>query len=939
LVEVEAQIAQLLAALRQPQEARLQAMSDSGDHAEALALARQFLAERVDSPLARRLVREADQRAGEAERAAAEAQLRAQERARAERDSQLVTDVVSSLDAGERRVAWRVWSKLPEPLQAKIERDRPSPVWAWLRVLVQAKLTLAHAEEAVEVALDLYGRQPMQHELAELCHAHPVLRHVPVFRQAVAAHEAAQAAAVRKEAETVLEEAAGLLLADDLAGASAALNRIPNVAGTLAAEHKRLGDAVALRRQVLAESAGLASAIAAAQWGEAQERAWALLRMGGRQDEMECWQGQLATAQAAMAKRWPNWLDKPGTGRKPVIPLEGHGDFIYAAANAMAGRATVVVLRGGWLFLEVTDLATAQVVSRGVIALGLTEKMVERYEDGKVLLALQNGSLLTLDPAEARIVRARTLPVSAGEVVTGMFGPDNDHLWLGKLHLDRNKASASILSTKDFRPVWKAKHAGIVSYPIAGLQPPGWFDGHPSTSGAVWTSRGQAHPVELMGESWRTVAVSVSPYDPRRIVTLVQDAVPGSNQVSYLIFNKGPGLRMYARLPLPGVKPLCLATSRSARLVYLLLLDEAKQTTRLAAYQLAELGPKVVFDVPTAHASTLVQDPLANELYLWREVDGEVEVHHLGTKPPPPVAAGPTDSRRLMAQVKRIRLSLGKPVLGDKTEVLFRTGRLDPAHAVAALEQAEYSMDRLALLQRLTEADDKASMLAMEQALPAGDRTDEHYCFHRAGQALEQGDFAAMAAALETETPLHGSSEQHRQHMLAVAALQQGDTPACRKHLQAAAAAFPNLTVCCCEVGGLIQLADAAERVAAGQTVTWLDSELAAIRQADIALAAQDPAAALVALEEVPLLRHPQAQTLARAVTATLALPADDHHLFRTGLLLATFLDCLIRPQVGWNDTLIVPGAHWSRKKLEALAAQATAWLETRLVKPGDGGF
>ena len=89
----------------------------------------------------------------------------------------------------------------------------------------------------------------------------------------------------------------------------------------------------------------------------------------------------------------------------------------------------------------------------------------------------------------------------------------------------------------------------------------------------------------------------------------------------------------------------------------------------------------------------------------------------------------------------------------------------------------------------------------------------------------------------------------------------------------------------------------------------------------------------------MPLLRHPQAQTLARAVTATLALPADDQDLFRTGLLLATFLDCLIRPQVGWNDTLIVPGAHWSRTKLEALAAQATAWLETRLVKPGDGGF
>ncbi len=100
---------------------------------------------------------------------------------------------------------------------------------------------------------------------------------------------------------------------------------------------------------------------------------------------------------------------------------------------------------------------------------------------------------------------------------------------------------------------------------------------------------------------------------------------------------------------------------------------------------------------------------------------------------------------------------------------------------------------------------------------------------------------------------------------------------------------------------------------------------LGAIKTADSALAAGDPAAAIAALERPVAWRTVESQTAGRLAAAYLAAPepADAASRYRRRLALAFFLQAF-----GAGPEILLPGLSWEKERLEELAGRIRAWLD-----------
>lgn len=935
LVDIEAQIAQVLAAGRRPHEERLQALIEAGDEAGAMDCARQMVADRLDSPLARRMLRQAEERAAAAQRAASEARAQAAEREREARALAQVAEVCALLDAGERLQAWQVCLDMDPPRRARVEQQRPAPAWAWLRLLEAAEVPRATSLKAVAAAADLGEATPEM--LATLCMAHPALRHVPEFRRAETHLETARETALRESVIAALAQVEQLILTNDLVGAQHLLDSLQRVPSALSAAHKDVQHKLSAMTWQTEQHAKLDEACANERWDEAQEHALALLQRGGTAAQVAHWQASLTLAQDGIAAAHPAWRDE--TPHVPRIPIPPHSQVMGAPALVHDGLALSAVVRGGWLFLELTHVETAHTVSRSVVKLTHHVPASGSW-NGRVLnFATADGDLLEVDVRQARVLRRRRLQVGPGEFVQRFFAVDEQTFWHARLHVDRAERTRQLLTREELRPIWTSAAAGLWEAPVAGLQPPGWFDVHGDTRGAVLTPRGRTLPVEFRPAPWRTMAVAVSPEDPRRIVSL--GSAPQPNEVwtapslarVFLVAHKGPGMDVWQRIQLPPGKPMTVATSRSAECSYVVQLDASEKVTKLSCYAFGALGPTLLYEAQTANASTLLTDAQAEHLYLWRDVAGRVEIHRLGREPPPECASGPGQTRRLQPGLRWLDPCPDKTLAGIDDEQLFRGQHLGPDRALAALQQQTTGAARVSVLVRLSRAGDDAGVQAAHDAMPQADRMLPCYRLWCAQDVLKWGELEAAMYSLTLTDPEAWSPVEiaHRHHLKAAIALRQGDWLACHEALEAVGLK-PAAASCGCETAEIAAMADAQQRSKDGHTDTWLASELAAIARADVALAAAQPKAALQALAGVPYLHHPQAQTLARVVEAALAPAEEGADPFWTGLVCATLLDSLMERHSFGSDALVVPGAHWPRARLQALAARGRAWLEQNLL-------
>jgi hypothetical protein len=99
---------------------------------------------------------------------------------------------------------------------------------------------------------------------------------------------------------------------------------------------------------------------------------------------------------------------------------------------------------------------------------------------------------------------------------------------------------------------------------------------------------------------------------------------------------------------------------------------------------------------------------------------------------------------------------------------------------------------------------------------------------------------------------------------------------------------------------------------------------IAGIRAADRALTAGDPAAAVAALDTLPAWNTANRQIFARLASAWLQLPDDDpEQRFRKRVTLAAFEETR-----GLRANLALGRASWPQAEIDAVAAQARAWLE-----------
>ena len=164
-----------------------------------------------------------------------------------------------------------------------------------------------------------------------------------------------------------------------------------------------------------------------------------------------------------------------------------------------------------------------------------------------------------------------------------------------------------------------------------------------------------------------------------------------------------------------------------------------------------------------------------------------------------------------------------------------------------------------------------------------------------------------------------------------------GDVPEARRVLARGAARAGG----CCDLTVPLALVSAApRRRAPPAAVRALDE---AVRAADACLALGDPAGARRALAGLAVREAREVQILARRCAAWLSEPDETDpggaalDGFSRRLSLAAFVDAHAERAPLLRGELPFPGARWDADTLDALAAEATTWLEQDKDRPRQG--
>ena len=374
---------------------------------------------------------------------------------------------------------------------------------------------------------------------------------------------------------------------------------------------------------------------------------------------------------------------------------------------------------------------------------------------------------------------------------------------------------------------------------------------------------------------------------------------------------------------------LSMASAADLGMVFISYRMREGQDRLLVALALVDGKLREVYRVPFGERRFLVQDPEGRRVFAVAEHEGGVEVTPLDRAAPVLRDLGP----RAVFVLPLERLwSCTQPLGLDGLGIFVKWFKWRPVAEIRrhALElRASHEGDLRELLRvfwGLTVSDDEAS---------AGDLAAWLHERYPDDADVQQATWAALVVArkwsalAEVLEPLDDAAypaehRQHRRHLLATAHIALGNVALAKDHLEHARE-IPGR----CQLEPIQTLArallpedDASRDLAHGQL-------LSGIQVADGCLGRGDHAGVIEVFERGLTFEVREAQSLARLAVAHLARPtATPAERLRKRFALATFVDALAEARAGFRCELLVPGATWTKERLDALAAEASAWLD-----------
>lgn len=969
MVAIEKKLGEIRSNTRKPLEVELAQLLAAGREDEALNKAAEILKQYPDSAPARRIVQRQEERKAQSERQAEVARADIARAARKANERQQLAEVVTLHAAGQYKACALAWLALSDSQQAAVQALDAQPFWSHLQKMAATGARKDDIAAAAPAATRASARgQLSDREMAALTAAHPALLGITEFRQAVAGHAAATQQGEREEQRRALQAAAARLQAGDLLEGRKLFETLPKLRPEFSDQRQALLEQLRALERIELGKVKFARATADDLWLEAADLAQKLSELCEDPAEAARWQTTAADAAVKGSAQWPSRHEvDPQNKRNEISALCSLDNSVPAIGVDARGRLVLRTFKAGYLFVELVDPRSRAVLRRAAIGPhGRPGPMVTSVVDDWLHGLTLDGLLLELDLNTLSVRRCRRLPMAEGEVIVQSFAIDSGHIWLLRLRQGTTIFRKQVIERDTLQVIYEADSPDSLDFPVVGLEPAAWADVNTMRAIQLRTARGRPHDQRMPDLPTSTPTLAVHPLDRHRVLALtrVQSGLGVKFYVSEL---PGRGPALLSRSEVEDVYlVLNFACSRATGLAVLHFVQRSSGKAKLAIYHRMDGVWHAARPFPAGTDTALVNTAGAGDLYVVADIlkrsddaaesglfihhfDGtqwsgsgleEVENFPLDTEADPPKIS----DRPLRALLKENQLLDSFQPAAAWLAVLHagsEQGTLQPQFVVDSIAQAKANGDHgsattvaLLALQWLRAAGQHAVAQELVQRLAPAERDCPEVRLFRADSAYQTGDFQAVEDILNPTIDVKWSQVEsaHRSHLLAIAEVAQGGFDAIPIRMHQTKAFLGHSTFCQCEPYGWYRIADAAVRIQAGDEPTsWIGVELAAVYGADGWLELRQPQKALDTLYDLPLLSHPQAQTLARVLTAWLAVEIRPPQWFRVALAMATFLDCLLEPALSSQNTLIIPGAHWPRQKLQALAEQARQWLAANL--------
>lgn len=404
--------------------------------------------------------------------------------------------------------------------------------------------------------------------------------------------------------------------------------------------------------------------------------------------------------------------------------------------------------------------------------------------------------------------------------------------------------------------------------------------------------------------------------------------------------------------------PCETAVSLDARVAFVLGFSRripggVRPQKRLLGFALHDKRIELAFDVEVCPRLTLAQDEAARFVWALSPHAQGIEVVRLDVAPPSfPVT---------------LSLAPTTPPLGldDLTLSPRRPCTVDPGpfwcfSGIGGGASTEYlpalkGENRRGFFDKLLDPETRPSLVARYAAmLPLKDTTfpeafaaairarypdDPELQQVPAQRAAYVGDWVTVRDLLAPidPTPLDDAPAQHHDHLLGSALLMSGDVEGARRVLARGAARAGGA----CDLS--VPLALAGESTPSSPTHAAVHELDRPLRAADACLAARDLAGARRALSGLVVREAREVQTLARLCQAWLSEPDETDPAsngldgFSRRLALAAFGAAHAERAPHLRRELPFAGARWDEQRLNALAAEADAWLKADEHRPRPG--
>jgi hypothetical protein len=659
-----------------------------------------------------------------------------------------------------------------------------------------------------------------------------------------------------------------------------------------------------------------------------------------------------------------------------ILPQLDVRTAVFADANELVLGES----RQGLLFFLVLDVATSAVLRRATMRMRSVFEVARiQQRAGRVAILGSSGMCVEVHPVTWELERA----ISAGEgrESQSVLAPGGRFVW-NTTFTDGWWTAVTVEDTE--RGVYVKNYSEAIVRlsvrPLLGVDEPRVVAIRDRGSLTVYEARGA-----LFGTTQDKVpalpqGVVVHPTGKGLLALLRDgDALHGVVRWAELTSDGTPvrgdgqplavgGAPVLDARTIPGLDPDAhteTATALDQRAVFVLgsARDGVRRLVALVARALpgASGAPadriEVAFDVEVPVRAALAQDPRARRVVLLSPHDGGLELAPLGATPPVLRATPPP-----APPIAHSALCLSALVPCAPPGAELWTVSADGGVATLPLDYLTNitGEERRAMIARvLTEADDRPLVAArharllglsrpsfasdFEAAVAAQFPGDPEMAQVPAQRAAVAGEWEAVRERLEPVDvdALPEAAAKHHEHLLGAALLVLGDAVGAREVLERASRRTGP-----CDLAALLALAgvDSADdsALADAPAAVGMRHLVGAVRSADAHLAAGALARARAALAGLVVREAREVQSLARLCRAWLAEPDESAETdpnarldgFARRFALAGFLAAHDEKQPARRRELPIPGARWDAATLDALAAEARAWLDADQQRP-----